>query len=83
MVTIKVLCPHCGSDDIVRYGKAPNGHQRYLCRDESCLHKVFQLEYSYKSCVPGTREKIVDMIQNGSGTRDVFLGFQKTLLPQR
>ena len=33
MVTITVLCQHCQSQNIIRYGLAPNGKQRYLCRD--------------------------------------------------
>ena len=32
MITITVECPHCGSDQLVRNGRAPNGKQRYLCR---------------------------------------------------
>jgi transposase-like protein len=32
MITITVQCPHCGSDKLVRNGRAPNGKQRYLCR---------------------------------------------------
>jgi transposase-like protein len=32
MVTITVLCQHCQSQNIIRYGRAPNGKQRYLCR---------------------------------------------------
>ena len=33
MVTITVLCQHCQSQYIIRYGLAPNGKQRYLCTD--------------------------------------------------
>src|SRR5260370_41274856 len=32
MVTMTVQCPHCGSDALVRNGRAPNGKQKYLCR---------------------------------------------------
>ncbi len=32
MITITVRCPHCGSDGLVRNGRAPNGKQKYLCR---------------------------------------------------
>src|SRR5919202_124658 len=31
MVTIQLLCRHCGSDQLIRYGIAPNGKQKYLC----------------------------------------------------
>lgn len=32
MITITVQCPHCGSDRLVRNGRAPNGKQKYRCR---------------------------------------------------
>jgi transposase-like protein len=32
MVTIEVLCRHCGSNQLTRYGIAPNGKQKYYCR---------------------------------------------------
>lgn len=31
MVTEVITCSHCGSDDIVKNGFAPNGKQKYLC----------------------------------------------------
>ena len=33
MVTLTLQCAHCHSINIVRNGLAPNGKQRYLCRD--------------------------------------------------
>jgi transposase-like protein len=33
MVTITLLCQHCQSQNIIRYGLSPTGKQRYLCRD--------------------------------------------------
>jgi transposase-like protein len=32
MVSTVVYCQHCGSEDIVRNGKAPNGKQKYRCK---------------------------------------------------
>src|SRR3989440_2445181 len=32
MVTVTVHCPHCGSEDIVRNGRSPNGKQKYRCK---------------------------------------------------
>lgn len=32
MVNISLVCCHCGSQKIVRDGKAPNGKQRLRCR---------------------------------------------------
>ena len=70
MAEIKVKCPYCGSEEVSLYGKSRSGKQRYLCRNKECSHKTFQLEYQNNACRPGTKEKIVDMAMNGSGTRD-------------
>jgi transposase-like protein len=32
MITVTVHCRHCGSDALVRNGRAPNGKQKYRCR---------------------------------------------------
>ena len=32
MVTVTVHCPHCGSDELKRNGRAPNGKQKYRCK---------------------------------------------------
>lgn len=31
MVTQTILCSHCGSDQLIRHGKAPNGKQKFRC----------------------------------------------------
>ena len=33
MVTLTLRCQHCQSQRLVRNGLAPDGRQRYLCRD--------------------------------------------------
>jgi transposase-like protein len=33
MVSITLRCHHCQSERLVRNGLAPDGRQRYLCRD--------------------------------------------------
>jgi transposase-like protein len=33
MVTRIVSCYHCGSKQLVKNGHAPNGKQKYLCKD--------------------------------------------------
>ena len=32
MVTNTVCCAHCGSQQVTKYGRAPNGKQKYRCR---------------------------------------------------
>ena len=71
MAIKEVECPYCGSKEISLYGKnSTTGRQRYLCRNRACSHKTFQLEYRNNASRPGTKEKIVEMTMNGSGTRD-------------
>ena len=79
MVLKAVTCPDCGSEDIVRNGKHPNGKQKFLCRNEECPRSTFVLEYSQNARKPGIREKIVQMAINGSGIRDTarVLGVDK------
>ena len=79
MATIKVICPGCKCDNVVCNGKTKKGIQRYLCKNESCTHRSFQLNYTYNACEPGMYEKIIDMAMNGSGVRDTgrVLGISK------
>ena len=80
MAVIKVKCPYCGSEEVSLYGKnSTTGRQRYLCRNKTCRHKTFQIEYQNNACRPGTKEKIVAMAMNGAGTRDTgrVLGISK------
>jgi transposase-like protein len=32
MVTNRVCCAHCGSEQLIKYGRSPNGKQKYRCR---------------------------------------------------
>ena len=57
MVYEIIKCPYCQSEHIVRYGKSKSGKQKYKCCNENC-HKIFQLEYQYKACEPGIKEKV-------------------------
>ena len=79
MAMIEVECPYCGSKEVSLYGKNSTGRQRYLCRNKACSHQTFQVEYKNNACRPGTKEKIVEMVMNGSGTRDTgrVLGVSK------
>ena len=70
MVYEKVLCPYCKSDKVVRYGKNNTRKQRMMYQNPECSHKTFQLEYSNNASKPETKEKIIDMAMNGSGTRE-------------
>ena len=68
MVQKSIKCIHCDSENIVKFGKQPNGAQRLKCKDCS---KTFQDEYSSYGAKPDVKLLIVKMSLNGSGVRDI------------
>ena len=70
MVLEPVLCPSCGSSDVVKHGQSGEGKQRYKCRNSECSRRTFIREYAYRGYLPQVKQQIVDMAINGSGTRD-------------
>ncbi|MGE0083153.1 MAG: IS1-like element transposase [Desulfococcaceae bacterium] len=65
---IKIFCPHCGKDDLVKNGHSENGTQRYRCNQ---CKKSFQTAYSYNARRPGIKEQIGKQTLNSSGVRDI------------
>ena len=70
MATIQVKCPQCQETDVSRYGKGANNAQRYICNNNDCPRKIFQLDYTYNGRKPGIDEQIIKMAANASGIRD-------------
>ena len=70
MATVKVKCPKCNSDQVIKHGVSDEGKQRYQCKNNDCNRNTFLLNYSYSACSPGTKDKIIEMALNGSGVRD-------------
>ena len=71
MTKIAIPCPDCDSLDIVKYGKAPTGKQKYLCQNPGCSRKTFILDYTYNAHKKGVKDRIIDMTMNASGVRDI------------
>ena len=71
MALVSVKCPSCGSTNVVKFGKRPDGVQRYACRNEKCSQTVLQLDYKYHACEPGVKFRILEMAINSSGVRDI------------
>jgi IS1 family transposase/transposase-like protein len=69
MALVPVKCPHCGSDNVKKFGMASNNKQRYLCCNDQCSHKTFVDNYTYNAYDPYVRSRIFFSIVNGSGTR--------------
>jgi transposase-like protein len=72
MVTEVIYCRHCGSDDLVKNGFAPNnGKQRYLCR--ACGRQSRQ-DPSPNGYTQERKEEILRAYQERSSLR----GLQRT-----
>jgi len=65
-VWLPVVCPDCGSDNIIKHGKSPERKQRYRCRNSDCLRCTFVLDSQQAGRKRETKQKIVDMALNGS-----------------
>lgn len=70
MVLESVLCPDCGSDDVVKHGLSGAGKQRYKCRNQACPRSTFICTYAYRGYLPEVKQQIGEMALNGSGIRD-------------
>lgn len=70
MVVIYVKCSDCGSINVGKYGFSKKGKQRYMCKNEECETRIFQLEYKNKGCERGIEQKIIKMAANASGIND-------------
>jgi transposase-like protein len=70
MVLEPVLCPDCGSEDVVKHGRSDKGKQRYKCRNPECRRCTFIRAYAYRGYLPQVKEQITEMTLNGSGIRD-------------
>ena len=69
-IEIEVKCPYCNSNDVVKNGKDGQGEQRYLCKDITCTHQTFLMNYKDKGRTPYIKNLILKMAVNGSGVRD-------------
>lgn len=70
MVLEPILCPDCGSDDVVKHGFSSAGKSRYKCRNADCARCTFIRSYTYRAYQPEVQSQIHDMALNGSGIRD-------------
>lgn len=70
MVLEPVLCPHCGSDQVGKHGRSPEGKKRYVCKNSACSRKTFIRDYTNLGCQPKVKDEIIEMALNSSGIRD-------------
>jgi transposase-like protein len=70
MVLAPVLCPDCGSDDVVKHGHSGAGKQRYKCRQSACYRTTFIRVYADRGHLPAVKQPMAERALNGSGIRD-------------
>jgi transposase-like protein len=71
MAVEAVRCPHCQSEEVVKYGWASNGKERFRCQQRARCGRTFLRTYAYPGRVPEVKRQIVEMTLNGSGIRDI------------
>lgn len=71
MAVVEVRCPDCNSLNVVRYGKQPNGTQRFICQNPDCKRRVFLLNYKVKPRNPEARQQIIDLALGGTSVDEV------------
>ena len=70
MTVVAVQCPEWGGEEVVRYGRQPNGAQRYRCDKRDCARRIFLRQSHTAGWVPEIKRQIGAMAPNGSGIRD-------------
>jgi IS1 family transposase/transposase-like protein len=77
-VQIIIKCPRCGSEQIVRNGKKPNGKQLYKCRD--CNRQfIADHEKTYRGTISWFVNAIKRALVRGCGIRDVSVIFEVSI----
>jgi transposase-like protein len=71
MAVETVRCPHCQSEEVVKYGRASNGKERFRCQQSERCGRTFIRFYAYPGRLPQVKRQIVEMTLNGSGVRDI------------
>lgn len=69
MFRIDVACPRCGGTRVIKYGRTPEGKQRYKCNNKNCKCSTFLLDYSYSGSRSRIEEAIIKMAKNGKEIR--------------
>ena len=66
-----VQCPHCQGREVVKYGTASNGKERFRGQRAEHCGRTFIRAYTYPGRTPEVKRQIVEMTLNGSGVRDI------------
>lgn len=68
----QMTCPSCRSMNVVKYGRQPNGAQRYRCHNPDCERQIFLEHYQGRSKkeITSVKHQIIEMALSGAGIRD-------------
>jgi transposase-like protein len=75
VAVVAVQCPERKSREVVKYGRQPNGEQRYRCNQQHCQRRILLLQYHNTGWVPEVKQQMVEMALNGSGIDDLVEEF--------
>ncbi|MBF0124814.1 MAG: IS1 family transposase [Magnetococcales bacterium] len=70
MAVVDVQCPSCHTLDVVKYGRQPNGAQRYRCCNPECQRRIFLLDYHGRHDGHDLQRRIIEMALFGSGAME-------------
>lgn len=65
MALTQVRCPDCNGLNVVKYGRQPNGEQRYSCQDPRCSRTIFLLNYRSQPVPQSSRTRIIELALDG------------------
>jgi len=65
-----IVCPDCGSNQVMKAGQNAHGVQRCRCHHPDCPAKGFMLTYRHKAYQTGIKKQVVGMAINSGGIRD-------------
>ena len=70
MMDMEAHCPDCESLNVVKYGRQPNGKQRYRCENDQCDRRIFVLSRGERREMPDILRRAIDIALNGANVED-------------
>jgi transposase-like protein len=71
-IAIILHCPHCQSEDLIRYGSAPDGRKRYKCNACGKQHREGAKAHGYS---PEEKAKILAASEESTSLRALSRAF--------
>ncbi len=73
MAVLAIRCPECNGLNVVKYGRQPNGKQRYLCQDPNCTRQIFLLPSPQETTLtrlPTGMQQVIEKALSGSNIEE-------------